>query len=87
MSFLMPLTIMPLRIIKICSGLKDSDMIQVLLRYLIFFFVGGTVNSSSLTHSGPEVIKLFPCSTQLSMKFQMLISLNISRNLVFFWLS
>ena len=33
---------------------------------------------------GPEVIKPFPCSTQLSMKFKMLISLNISRNSVFF---
>ena len=29
---------------------------------------------------GPEVIKLFSCSTQLSMKFEMLISLKISRN-------
>ena len=26
---------------------------------------------------GPEVIKLFPCSTQLSMKFEMLISIKI----------
>ena len=34
--------------------------------------------------SGPEVIKLFPCSTQLSMKFQMLISVKISRNSAFF---
>ena len=36
--------------------------------------------------SGPEVIKFFPCSTQLSMEFQMLISLNISRNSAFLWL-
>ena len=32
---------------------------------------------------GPEVIKLFSCSTQLSMKFQMLISIKISRNSAF----
>ena len=32
---------------------------------------------------GPEVIKLFLCSTQLSMKFQMLISIKISRNSAF----
>ena len=33
---------------------------------------------------GPEVIKKFSCSTLLSMKFQMLISINISRNSTFF---
>ena len=27
--------------------------------------------------SGPEVIKLFPCSTQLSMKFTLLIKFNV----------
>ena len=32
---------------------------------------------------GPEVIKLFSCSTQLSMKFQMLISIKITRNSAF----
>ena len=36
---------------------------------------------------GPEVIKLFSCSTlcstQLSMKFKMLISIKISRNITF----
>ena len=32
---------------------------------------------------GPEVIKLFLCSTQLSMKFQMLISIKISINSAF----
>ena len=35
--------------------------------------------------SVPKVIKLFPCSTQLSMKFQMLIILSTSRNSAFFW--
>ena len=34
-------------------------------------------------HPGPEVIKLFSCSTHLSMKFQMLIIIKISRNLVY----
>ena len=29
---------------------------------------------------GPEVIKLFSCSTQLSIKFELLISMKISRN-------
>ena len=32
---------------------------------------------------GPEVIKLFSCSTHLSMKFEMLISIKISRNSFF----
>ena len=35
------------------------------------------------SESGPEVVKLFWCSTQLSMKFQMLISIKISRNSAF----
>ena len=30
--------------------------------------------------SGPEVIKLFPCSTQLSMKFQLLIKTKLPTN-------
>ena len=33
--------------------------------------------------SAPEVIKLFSCSTQLSMLFKMLISIKISRNSAF----
>ena len=33
---------------------------------------------------GSEVIKFYPCSTQLSMKFQMLISKKISGNSTFF---
>ena len=33
---------------------------------------------------GPEVIKLFPCSTQLSMKFEMPISINIKKKISFF---
>ena len=30
--------------------------------------------------AGPEVIKLFPCSTQLSMKFQLLIKAKMMKN-------
>ena len=30
-----------------------------------------------VTHSGPDVIKLFSCSTQLSMKFVLLINLKL----------
>ena len=30
-----------------------------------------------MDRSGPEVIKLFSCSTQLSMKFQMLINVKV----------
>ena len=33
---------------------------------------------------GPEVIKLFSCSIQLSMKFQMLIKVKLSRTLASF---
>ena len=33
--------------------------------------------------SGPTAINLLSCSTQLSMKFQMLISIKISRNSAF----
>ena len=32
----------------------------------------------------PEVIKLFSCSTQLSLKFKMIISIKILRNLAYF---
>ena len=32
----------------------------------------------SLEKSGPEVIKLFPCSTQLHMKFLLLINVTMS---------
>ena len=40
-------------------------------------------NLEIISSPGLEVIKLFPCSTQLSIKFQMLTSIKISRNLVF----
>ena len=40
--------------------------------------------ASDLISSGPEVIKLASCSTQVSMKCQMLISKKILRNSAFF---
>ena len=37
-------------------------------------------NFACLSQSLPEIINLSSCSTQLSMKFQRLISIQISRN-------
>ena len=37
--------------------------------------------------SGPEVITLFSCSTQLSMKFQLLIKIKISKNEDVSWIT
>ena len=37
-----------------------------------------------ISQTGPEVIKLFPCSAQLSTKFKMPISIKISRTSAFF---
>ena len=34
-------------------------------------------NTHHIRASGPEVIKLFPCSTQLSMKFLLLINVKM----------
>ena len=45
------------------------------------------LNIEQVFNSGPEVIKLFSCSTQLSMEFQMLASIKISRNSAFLRLS
>ena len=41
-------------------------------------------HSKRLHGPGPEVIREFSCSTQLDMKFQMLISMKISRKLACF---
>ena len=46
-------------------------------------FLNDTVNVLKFEHfslSGPEVIQLFSCSTQLSMKFQLLIKTKIPAN-------
>ena len=40
-------------------------------------------DSKFVMQTGPEVIKLFSCSSQLSIKFLMLIRIKISRNLAF----
>ena len=73
---------------KIPSGSgKEADFVvfaiiletmAMLILELVQFY-----NSKTL-QSGPEVIKLFSYSTQLSIKFLMLISIKISRNLAFF---
>ena len=46
-----------------------------------------TLSDLNLHKSRPEVIELFSCSTQLSMKFQMLITTKIPTNEGFFLLS
>ena len=42
------------------------------------------IHRSQYMYPRSEVIKLFSCSAQLSVKFQMLISIKISRNSAFF---
>ena len=56
----------------------------------VYAFYGSFKNSpvmstrrSRVLAPGPEVIKLFSCSNQLSIKFLMLISIKISRNSAF----
>ena len=44
----------------------------------------GKFNSYGIRKSGPEVIKLFSCSIQLSMAFQMLISIKNIKKFGFF---
>ena len=44
---------------------------------MITFLVSVTVVQTSVDFPGPEVIKLFPCSTQLSMKFFLLINVKM----------
>ena len=41
------------------------------------FFLAKLVMSTNVEPSGPEVVKLFSCSTQLSMKFIMLINVKM----------
>ena len=42
------------------------------LSYLLYFLA-----ALQFQNTGPEVIKLFPCSTQLSMKFFLLINVKM----------
>ena len=64
------------------SSCEDMVQIQLMLNELFTqdFDVSTLVLLPAL-NQGPEVIKVFPYSTQLSMKFQMLIS---TRNSAFF---
>ena len=67
-------------ILKLDSLSSMSPLIhRVLTCPLIFAF-----SQDCPEFPGPEVIKLFSWLTQFSMKFQMLISINISRNSAFF---
>ena len=43
------------------------------------FLVGKSQWSQLGFRSGPEVIKLFPCSNQISMKFKLLINIEIAQ--------
>ena len=43
--------------------------------------------STAIYRSGPEVIKLFSCSTQLSMKFHLVIKVKIPKIKTFFMLN
>ena len=69
----------------------QSDLLggtQTVLTLVLDTFLDVTRNSRIYSTqrdilSGPEVIKHFSCSTQLSMKIQMLISIKISRNSAF----
>ena len=56
----------------LCSNMVDT-CILIKLAAMCYF----------QSESGPKVIKLFSCPTQLSMKFQMLISIKISINSAF----
>ena len=63
----------------------ESDKFPILFSYILIFMfyfnkiLGGMKNSRNpdQEQSGPEVIKHFSCSTQLSMKFILLINLKI----------
>ena len=53
------------------------------MEFYIFFSVGSLMylnskNEMDECHLGPEVIKLFSCSTQLSTKFFMLMNVKMS---------
>ena len=68
----------------LCKRLKNKFEIAVVDEPSVFeplkFFCTLEQLSQMIANTGPEVLKLFSCSTQLSMKFQMLISMKISRN-------
>ena len=45
--------------------------------FFSFFFLSVIIEKTSAPLSGPEFIKLFSCSTQLSMKFFLLINVKL----------
>ena len=63
------------------------DLLNILKSTIKPVFSGHCIKESSVSSShvrGPEVIKLFSCSTQLSMEFLKLKSMKISRRSAFF---
>ena len=67
---------------------KHRDKLVILLtifwdQRLYSILNGNNTNTRNDKQSGPGVIKLFSCSTQLSITFKMLISIEISRNSAF----
>ena len=54
----------------------------LVLRYLVSFLAFNNLEEVHYFNClpGPEAIKLFPCSTQLSMEFQMLIKYEVRKN-------
>ena len=52
---------------------------------IIFFLWVNTVLSLNAGTPGPKVMELFSCSTQLSMKFVLLISLKLLTTAFFFF--
>ena len=53
------------------------NIVVVLCCYCCFLFLRKNDMGTHLTHPGPKVIKLFSYSTQLSMKFSLLIIVGI----------
>ena len=62
---------------------SETTALMVLKFHMKHKEAAGLQDDENVCHTGPTVIKLFLCSTQLSMKFQMLISIKISRNSAF----
>ena len=58
-----------------CSPVSRMKRVKQNLKFLILMLVFFISSQLNLT-SGPEVIKLFSCSTQLSTKFQRLIKVS-----------
>ena len=57
------------RAFNVTTAIRESRSIFLVIKYRKV--------SLSQTKNGPEIIKLFPCSTQLSMKFFLLINVKM----------